>query len=138
MLEHALRYKLINTTAISDIVSTRVFPNYVPDKQTYPLLMFSFYGHVPGVNLSNDRGIDEINFDIEIITHNVDTRNSLDAAILAALKPTNQLWDDMRIYTCTRSDTDDDAYKPEDSNQWIFNRVLTYEVVFKSVPESIE
>ncbi len=136
MLESALRYKLINTTTISDYVGNRVFPNHVPDNQTYPLIVYSFSGHVPGVNLSNDRGIDEINLDIEIISHDFDTNIAIDAAILAALKPTNQLWNDMRVYTCTRSDSDDEAYKPEDSNQWIYNRLLPYRVVFKSEPES--
>lgn len=117
ILEQALRHKLINTSAISALVSTRVYPLRLPQQVVLPAITYQMIGG-PVITLHGERS--KLPRQRVQITSwgEFDTCIDTDRAVLAALDGTVQtVWGTgataALVDNCQVAEAPRDAFDPE-------------------------
>lgn len=86
MIEKALRSILVNTAAVSAIVSTRIYQSKLPQNPTYPAIVFIKQGNDMINRLATDTDIAETRFDVIAASQTADATASLADEIRTALQ----------------------------------------------------
>ena len=69
-VDQALRTRLINVTAVTNLTSTRIYPGKAPVGVTYPYITFSMISAAHQRHMTNAAGLSEAVFQLDIWSNN--------------------------------------------------------------------
>ncbi len=72
------RTYLLSKSAVTTVVGTRVFPNFIPEKNTsYPVIVYAVVSQVPAHNLAGGAGYAETRIQLDVYCKTAVERDSL-------------------------------------------------------------
>lgn len=77
MIGKAIYGRLQSVSAVTALVSTRVYPDYSPQNATYPFLIYKIIGNLPSDTKEGVSKLDTVQIAIEIYASTYDSANSI-------------------------------------------------------------
>lgn len=130
-IQEALLNHLASKTSITDIVSTRIFTNHLPEQPQLPIVTVRTASLERHHNLDGPNGLVAARMQIE--AWSLDYRQSLEIAEQVRLEVQNYrgTLSSLTIYSTTLVDDVETPEPPEDkSEDWIYSKALIFEVFF--------
>ena len=118
MIANAIVWKLGNTSAISAVVSDRIFPHCVPmDINLMPQLVYEFKTPTSEINYAGATGLYSVELSVYCIAKTYADAQALARLVLTALQGQSGTWDDIAIDNVLYQDyAEDNSINANDPN----------------------
>ena len=88
---------LSNVTAVTDIVSTKIYPEIAPQNESQPYLVYSVVSNSPTDTKEENGNVDEATIEVYCFNTNYSTAIDLGVAVRAALERKNGTYGGVQI-----------------------------------------
>jgi len=88
---------LSNTTAVTDIVSTKIYPEIAPQNETQPYIVYSIVSNSPSDTKEDNGNIDEAQIEVYCFNTKYSLAIDLGVAVRAALERKNGTFGGVKI-----------------------------------------
>ena len=116
-VETAVRGVLVGASGVTDLVSTRVYPNSAPQSTTKPFIVYEVDTLEPVDALSGHAGLTFAQFTITSWGATYSDAKAVSAAVLAALGDYSGTSDNINIPRASHDSSRDIVYWPEDGSE---------------------
>jgi len=116
-VETAVRAVLVGASGVTDLVSTRVYPNSAPQSTTKPFIVYEVDTLEPVDALSGHAGLTFAQFTITSWGATYSDAKAVSAAVLAALGDYSGTSDNINIPQASHDSSRDIVYWPEDGSE---------------------
>ena len=88
---------LTNASAVTDIVSTKIYPEIAPQNESQPYLVYSVVGNSPTATKEENGNVDEASVEVYCFNTTYSTAIDLGVAVRAALERKNGTFGGVKI-----------------------------------------
>ncbi|MCB9949582.1 MAG: DUF3168 domain-containing protein [Planctomycetaceae bacterium] len=118
---------LSETTAITDLVGTRIYPVTLPDDVAYPALVWTLISAPRDAFLSSDAGVVRCRFQFDVFSTSLIECAAVQQAIFSSLQRKFGTFGTSTIMGARQDAEHIDAYSPQDgTNKMIFVKSADY------------
>lgn len=131
--ERALRERLLQTSAVADLVGDRMYPDELPQSPTYPAIVYTRISSVDGLTIDGRHGLQRTRIQVDAWARRYVDMETLHEAIKAALHGKSWTASDGSQVQLAQHDTDGDGPKDPsiDPAQQISRRRADYFIYFR-------
>jgi hypothetical protein len=129
---NAISKKLLATTAITDVCSTRITPDALPKNQTLPAITYNVISNQPEHHLGGAAALSQARVQLDIYASTRDAANELGELVRLAIDGQRGTWGSHYIRTChLDNDLADYEHPIDGSDAKRYIRTQDYLVNFK-------
>jgi len=120
MIGSSIYNQLSTSSAVTNLVGTRIYPNNIKEREAFPQLVYEIKNNVRDDSLNGETGLASIEVTIIAVSLSYATTDSIADAVASALHNQTGVWSGVTVQGCFLTDIVDDTVVETESDRILY------------------